>query len=111
MAVPVESVTPGKCFVTKGNQVRRVLALDEGVVDYEARGPKMRKSKWPLRYTVDVERFAADFAEGALWNSTQRLHGLALNIVVLSPLKAVLGGHQSARRLSPLRSLHGVNLS
>jgi hypothetical protein len=62
MSVPPESITVGKCFVTPGNQVRRVLSVEAGKVTYEARGPKMIKGKWPSRSTVDMGRFAADVA-------------------------------------------------
>jgi hypothetical protein len=62
MPVPPESITPGKCFATKGNQVRRVLTTADGQVSYEARAPKMIKGRWPKRSTVSVEKFAADGA-------------------------------------------------
>ncbi len=60
MPAPVESVTPDKCFVTSGNQVRRVLNVEAGKVTYEARGSKMIRGKWPRRSTVELGRFAAD---------------------------------------------------
>ena len=60
MPVPVENVTPGKCFVTPGNQVRRVLNVEAGKVTYEPRGSKMIRGKWPRRSTVELGRFAAD---------------------------------------------------
>jgi hypothetical protein len=63
MSVPVESVTPGKCFVTPGNQVRRVLSVDARKVTYEGRGRKMLKGKWPWQATVELGRFAADVAK------------------------------------------------
>jgi hypothetical protein len=60
MAVPVESITSGQCFVTPGNQVRRVPSIECGKVTYEARGAKMKKGKCPRRSTVEIARFAAD---------------------------------------------------
>jgi hypothetical protein len=60
VSVPPESITPGKCFVTSGNQVRRVLGIEDGKVTYEARGSKMIKGKWPRRSMVELTRFAAD---------------------------------------------------
>ncbi len=62
MSVPPESITVGKCFVTSGNQVRRVLGIEASKVTYEARGSKMIKGKWPRRSTVELGRFAADVA-------------------------------------------------
>ena len=62
MTVPPESITVGKCYVTPGNQVRRVLSVEAGKVAYEARGSKMIKGKWPRRSTVELGRFAADVA-------------------------------------------------
>ncbi len=63
MSIPPESIIPGKCFVTAGNQVRRVLSVGEGKVTYEARGAKMIKGKWPRRSTVELGRFASDVAK------------------------------------------------
>ncbi len=62
MTVPPESLAVGKCYVTPGNQVRRVLSVEAGKVTYEARGSKMIKGKWPRRSTVELGRFAADVA-------------------------------------------------
>ena len=38
MAVPVESVAVGKCYLTEIGQVRRVLEIKEAMVKYESRG-------------------------------------------------------------------------
>ena len=62
MSVPAESVTVGKCFLTDGGQVRRILSVEAGKVTYEARGSKMIKGKWPAQRKASVERFAADVA-------------------------------------------------
>lgn len=63
MPVPAESITPGKCFATRSNQVRRVLEVEAGKVRYEARGPKMIKGKWRFQGSADLGRFAADVAK------------------------------------------------
>jgi hypothetical protein len=60
MSVPPESIIAGKCFVTDGGQVRRVLSVEAAMVTYEARGPKMVKGKWPRRKTAELGRFATD---------------------------------------------------
>lgn len=60
MAVPAETITVGKCFMTPGNQIRRVISVEAAKVTYEARGAKMIKGKWPRRSTVELGRFAAD---------------------------------------------------
>ncbi len=59
MSVPPESITVGKCFATPGNQVRRVLAIEDGIVSYEARGPKMIKGRWPAQRRASIEKFVA----------------------------------------------------
>jgi hypothetical protein len=63
MSLPPETITVGKCFATPGNQVRRVVSIIDGIVSYEARGPRMIKGKWPSQRRVSVERFAADVAK------------------------------------------------
>lgn len=60
MSIPPENIQVGKCFATRGNQVRRVLGIEGGKVTYEARGPKMRRGRWPSRATVVLGKFAAD---------------------------------------------------
>jgi hypothetical protein len=59
MPVPVAIITPGKCFVMPGNQVRRVLSVEDGVVTFEARGRKFIRGRWPNQYKGAVETFAA----------------------------------------------------
>ncbi len=45
MSLPPETITVDKCFATPGNQVRRVVSIIDGIVSYEARGPRMIKGK------------------------------------------------------------------
>jgi hypothetical protein len=63
MPVAVESVIPGKCFVTLGHQVRRVLSVEDGVVTFEARGRKFIKGRWRNQYKGSVQTFAVAVAK------------------------------------------------
>ncbi len=38
MGVPLESIQVGKCFLTDLGQLRRVVAIRDGMVIYESRG-------------------------------------------------------------------------
>ena len=58
-------VRPGKCFATGGEarpQVRRVCSVSDGVVTYEGRELKSRKSGWSARAELTMEQFLIDAA-------------------------------------------------
>jgi hypothetical protein len=60
MSVKAQTVVAGKCCVTKGKQVRRVLTVAGTDVTYESRGKKMVVGSWGSQTTVNRDKFAAD---------------------------------------------------
>jgi hypothetical protein len=62
MAISVGDIKEGKCYVTPGSQVRRVLEIKTDKVTYEARGKKAirRGYQWNPKQTVSAEKFATD---------------------------------------------------
>ena len=47
MSIPLESVAPGKCYLTETGQIRRVLrVLPDGRVQYEYRGAANPQILW-----------------------------------------------------------------
>lgn len=57
MAVTVEEIAVGKCFVTSANQVRRVKDIKDGKVQYESRGKKA--GDWNNWVWVAIDNFAS----------------------------------------------------
>jgi hypothetical protein len=65
MAVPVESVAVGKCYLTEIGQVRRVLEIKEAMVNTESRRKdSARRASWGALTTVSILRF--DRGTGAM---------------------------------------------
>jgi len=63
MSVEIKSIKIGRCFVTRRGQVRKVINIEDGKVEYQTRGsknvdlwnPGSTKAKRPT-----LEKFASD---------------------------------------------------
>lgn len=58
MAIEISAIRPGKYYVTKHAEVRKVLSIENGVVTYDSCGP--RPGSWTTRPTATIETFAHD---------------------------------------------------
>ena len=54
-------VRPGKCFAIRGGQgVRRVVAVKQGIVTFEARTLKLTRRDWPTRLEAPMSAFVEE---------------------------------------------------
>ena len=58
MTIEISAIRPGKYYVTKHAEVRKVLSIKNGVVMFDSCGP--RPGSWTTRPTVRIETFARD---------------------------------------------------
>lgn len=59
MAIDPREIAAGKCYITAGEQVRRVLGTRGADVFYEMRTRSMAPGSWGPRKTVSAANFAA----------------------------------------------------
>jgi hypothetical protein len=69
MPVPPNEIEIGKCYVTATGQVRRVIAIENKQVTYDARGKRAipKDKSWGAGATVALETFASAVEKEVEW--------------------------------------------
>jgi hypothetical protein len=60
MSISVKDIAVDKCYVTSGNQVRRVLKIENGKVTYEERSKTESGGSSLARTTIGDGKFARE---------------------------------------------------